>query len=52
MLLQTIGYYSNLTCSFVFLPRTNHSVCDGYIFYVHIVASTLLISNDRDLDLL
>lgn len=47
-----LGYYLNLTCSFVFLPRTDHFVCDGCIFYVGIVASALFISNDRDLDLL
>lgn len=52
MLLQILGSYLNLACSFVFLPRTDHFVRDGYIFYVGIVASALLISIDRDLDLL
>ena len=45
-------YYIYLTCSFVLLPRTNHSVSDVCPSYRDVVATALLVSNDRNLNLL
>lgn len=46
------GLLSNLTCSFVLLPRTNHFVRDFCISHCFVVATALLISDDRNLNLL
>ena len=45
-------YYIYLTCSFVLLTRTNHLVSDVCILYIEVIATALLVSNDRNLNLL
>lgn len=41
-----------LTCSFVLLTCTNHVCCDFHAWYSLIIAAALLVSNDRNLNLL
>lgn len=50
--ITTVGYYFNLACSFVLLPPTDHLVSDVCFWYWEVVASALVLSNDRNLNLL
>ena len=45
-------YYIYLTCSFALLTRTNHLVSDVCPSYRDVAATALLVSNDRNLNLL
>ena len=45
-------YHIYLTCSFVLLTRTNHLVSNVCPSYRDVVATALLVSNDRNLNLL